>query len=241
MRAPAPPRPANPNGSRKTNGSHLVVFIADNRRAVNAALSPCFVFAYWVLWKIMLVPIWGKLSMNTYIALLPIPLIILVCWVPVIWASLRRIVRDSYRLLFHHRGGQYPNKPRPLIALLGLLAASFFAWYFAYAPTMGYSAQLADLREGPTLHYHVTCQDMGKRVIRNPSIPYTDTELSFTLSGPNNYSQTFTAMASDLKVLDRNGTNPYATVLSACQSPDTTLTVSIYPRTGIIAEASVRQ
>ena len=169
MRAPAPPRPANTNGSRKTN------FIADNRRAVNAALSPCLVFAYWVLWKIMLVPIWGKLSMNTYIALLPMPLIILVCWVPVIWASLRRIVRDSYCLLFHHRGGQYPNKPRPLIALLGLLAASFFAWYFAYAPTMGYSAQLADLREGPTLHYHVTCQDMGKRVIRNPSIPYTDT------------------------------------------------------------------
>ena len=103
MRAPAPPRPANPNGSRKTN------FIADNRRAVNAALSPCLVFAYWVLWKIMLVPIWGKLSMNTYIALLPMPLIILVCWVPVIWASLRRIVQDSYCLLFHHRGGQYPG------------------------------------------------------------------------------------------------------------------------------------
>lgn len=76
MRAPAPPRPANTNGSRKTN------FIADNRRAVNAALSPCLVFAYWVLWKIMLVPIWGKLSMNTYIALLPMPLIILVAGYP---------------------------------------------------------------------------------------------------------------------------------------------------------------
>ena len=61
--------------------------------------------------------------------------------------------------------------------------------------------------------------------------------LQFRLVGDDGYSQSFRFKRVDLdKETDRQG-SPFNTILGACESPETRMSVSVYPRTGVISEA----
>ncbi len=86
-------------------------------------------------------------------------------------------------------------------------------------------------------HERVACEAFndgnGSVSPKNRSWKY----LQFTLVGDDGYSQSFRFKRVDLdQETDRQG-SPFNTILGACESPETRMSVSVYPRTGVISEA----
>ena len=180
-------------------------------------------------------PTLGPLTMRATLATLPLFALLCIGWVPIVWAALRWMVRDTLRCFLLPVRGRHALAPRPGVAAAAfVLSASTFA--FAYTEFgAGYLPALLDWWEGPAHYEGLTCQNFDDIHGVRPATS------SFELVGPDGTARSFTVARADLLTATGRAGSPYATVLSACQSPDTTLTVSIYPRTGIIAEASVRQ
>ena len=186
-------------------------------------------------WVLVGKPMLGPLTMRATLATIPLFVLLCIGWVPIVWAALRWMVRDTLRLFLPPARGRHARAPHPWVATAAfVLSASAFVFAYAEFGT-GYLPALQDWWEGPAHYEGLTCQNLDER---HGSRPATS---RFELIGPDGTARSFTVLRSDLLAAAGRAGSPYATVLSACQSPDTTLTVSIYPRTGIIAEASARQ
>ena len=186
-------------------------------------------------WVLVGKPMLGPLTMRAALATIPLFALLCIGWVPIVWAAVRWMVRDFLRRFLLPSHGRHARAPHPGVATAAfVLSASAFA--FAYTEFgAGYLPTLLDWWEGPARYEGLTCQNFDET---HGSRPATS---SFELVGPDGTARSFTVVRADLRAAVGSAGSPYATVLSACQSPDTTLTVSIYPRTGIIAEAPVRQ
>ena len=180
-------------------------------------------------------PMLGPLTMRATLATIPLFVLLCIGWVPIMWAAVRWMVRDTLRRFLLPVRGRHALAPRPGVAAAAfVLSTSAFA--FAYTEFgAGYLPALLDRWEGPTRYEGLTCQNFDEIHGVRPATS------SFELVGPDGTARSFTVVRADLLTATGRAGSPYATVLSACQSPDTTLTVSIYPRTGIIAEASAHQ
>ena len=115
-----------------------------------------------------------------------------------------------------------------------MLSASAFAFVYVELGA-GYLPTLLDWWEGPAHYEGLTCQNFDEIDGVRPATS------SFELVGPDGTARSFTVARADLLTATGRAGSPYATILSACSSSSTTLDASIYPRTGLIAEASVRQ
>lgn len=177
----------------------------------------------------------GPLTMRATLATLPLFALLCIGWVPIVWAALRWMVRDTLRLFLPPARGRHARAPHPWVATAAfVLSASAFA--FAYTDFgAGYLPALQDWWDGPAHYEGLTCQNFEER---HGSRPATS---SFELVGPDGAARSFTVLRSDLLAAAGRAGSPYATILDACSSPGTTLDASIYPRTGLIAEATARQ
>ena len=180
-------------------------------------------------------PMLGPLTMRATLATIPLFVLLCIGWVPIVWAALRWMVRDTLRRFLLPVRGRHARAPHPGVATAAfVLSASAFA--FAYAEFgAGYLPALLDWWEGPAHYEGLTCQNLDER---HGSRPATS---SFELVGPDGAARSFTVLRSDLLAAAGRAGSPYATVVDACSTPGTTLNASIYPRTGLIAEASARQ
>lgn len=180
-------------------------------------------------------PMLGPLTMRATLATLPLFALLCIGWVPIVWAALRWMVRDTLRRFLLPVRGRHARAPHPGVATVAfVLSASAFA--FAYTEFgAGYLPALLDWWEGPAHYEGLTCQNFDEIHGVRPATS------SFELVGPDGTARSFTVAHADLLTATGRAGSPYATILDACSSPSTTLDASIYPRTGLIAEASVRQ
>ena len=180
-------------------------------------------------------PMLGPLTMRATLATLPLFALLCIGWVPIVWAALRWMVRDTLRRFLLPVRGRHARAPHPGVATAAfVLSASAFA--FAYTEFgAGYLPALLDWWEGPAHYEGLTCQNFDEIHGVRP------TTSSFELVGPDGTARSFTVVRADLLTATGRAGSPYATILDACFSPSTTLDASIYPRTGLIAEASARQ
>ena len=177
----------------------------------------------------------GPLTMRATLATLPLFALLCIGWVPIVWAALRWMVRDTLRRFLLPVRGRHALAPRPGVAAAAfVLSASAFAFVYVELGA-GYLPAFQDWREGPTRYEGLTCQNFDEIHGVRPATS------SFELVGPDGTARSFTVVRADLLTATGRAGSPYATILSACSSPSTTLDVSIYPRTGLIAEASVHQ
>ena len=177
----------------------------------------------------------GPLTMRATLATLPLFALLCIGWVPIVWAALRWMVRDTLRLFLPPARGRHARAPRPGVAAAAfVLSASAFAFVYVELGA-GYLPAFQDWWEGPTRYEGLTCQNFDEIHGVRPATS------SFELVGPDGTARSFTVARADLLTATGRAGSPYATILDACSSPSTTLDVSIYPRTGLIAEASVRQ
>ena len=181
-------------------------------------------------------PMLGPLTMRATLATLPLFALLCIGWVPIVWAALRWMVRDTLRRFLLPVRGRHARAPHPGVATAAfVLSASAFA--FAYTQFgAGYLPALQDWWEGPAHYEGLTCQNLDEKSRTRRPISST-----FELVDSNGVVRSFKVDHSELRAVSTRLGHPYATVLTACRLPRMTLDAAIYPRTGIIAEASVRQ
>lgn len=181
-------------------------------------------------------PMLGPLTMRATLATLPLFALLCIGWVPIVWAALRWMVRDILRRFLLPAHGRHARAPHPAVATAAfVLSASAFA--FAYTEFgAGYLPALLDWWEGPVHYEGLTCQNLDEKSSTRRPISST-----FELVDSNGVVRSFKVDHSELRAVSTRLGHPYATVLTACRLPRMTLDASIYPRTGLIAEASVRQ
>lgn len=181
-------------------------------------------------------PMLGPLTMRATLATLPLFALLCIGWVPIVWAALRWMVRDILRRFLLPAHGRHARAPHPAVATAAfVLSASAFA--FAYTEFgAGYLPALLDWWEGPVHYEGLTCQNLDEKSSTRRPISST-----FEFVDSNGVVRSFKVDHSELRAVSTRLGHPYATVLTACRLPRMTLDASIYPRTGLIAEASVRQ
>ena len=177
----------------------------------------------------------GPLTMRATLATLPLFALLCIGWVPIVWAALRWMVRDILRRFLLPAHGRHARAPHPGVATVAfVLSASTFA--FAYTEFgAGYLPALQDWWEGPAHYEGLTCKNFDEIHGVRPATS------RFELVGPDGAARSFTVDRDDLLAAAGRAGSPYATILDACSAPGTTPDASIFPRTGLIAEASARQ
>jgi len=230
--------PAQPSPRGESGGSGSISAPASKpweRRLTRLIVVVVLILVGVFIWIPFGKPMLGPLTMRTTLATLPLFALLCIGWVPIVWAALRWMVRDTLRRFLLPVRGRHARAPHPGVATVAfVLSASAFAFVYVELGA-GYLPAFQDWWEGPTRYEGLTCQNFDEIHGVRPATS------SFELVGPDGTARSFTVARADLLTATGRAGSPYATVLSACQSPDTTLTVSIYPRTGIIAEASARQ
>ena len=230
------PAQASPRGESERSG--LIAAPTSKpweRRLTRLVIAVVLILVGVFIWIPFGKPMLGPLTMRATLATLPLFTLLCIGWVPIVWAALRWMVRDTLRRFLLPVRGRHALAPRPGVAAAAfVLSASAFA--FAYTEFgAGYLPALLDWWEGPAHYEGLTCQNFDEIHGVRP------TTSSFELVGPDGTARSFTVVRADLLTATGRAGSPYATILDACFSPSTTLDASIYPRTGLIAEASARQ
>lgn len=230
--------PAQDSPRGESGGSSLIAAPTSKpweRRLTRLIIAVVLILVGMFIWIPVGKPMLGPLTMRATLATLPLFALLCIGWVPIMWAAVRWMVRDTLRLFLPPARGRHARAPHPGVATAAfVLSASAFA--FAYTEFgAGYLPALLDWWEGPVHYEGLTCQNFDETHGVRPATS------SFELVGPDGTTRSFTVVRADLLTATGRAGSPYATILSACSSSSTTLDASIYPRTGLIAEASVRQ
>ena len=231
--------PAQPSPRGESGGSGSISAPASKpweRRLTRLIVVVVLILVGVFIWIPFGKPMLGPLTMRATLATLPLFALLCIGWVPVVWAALRWMVRDTLRRFLLPIRGRHARAPHPGVATVAfVLSASAFA--FAYTEFgAGYLPALLDWWEGPAHYEGLTCQNLDEKSSTRRPISST-----FELVDSNGVVRSFKVDHSELRAVSTRLGHPYATVLTACRLPGTTLDASIYPRTGLIAEASVRQ
>ena len=230
------PAQASPRGESGRSGLIAAPTSKPWERRLTRLIVVCILILVGVFfWVSIGKPTLGPLTMHAALATIPLFALLCIGWVPIMWAAVRWMVRDALRLFLPPARGRHARAPHPGVATAAfVLSASAFA--FAYTEFgAGYLPALLDWWEGPAHYEGLTCQNFDDIHGVRPATS------SFELVGPDGTARSFTVVRADLLTATGRAGSPYATILSACSSSSTTLDASIYPRTGLIAEASVRQ
>lgn len=205
------------------------------RRLTRLIIAVVLILVGMFIWIPVGKPMLGPLTMRATLATLPLFALLCIGWVPIVWAAVRWMVRDTLRLFLPPARGRHARAPHPGVATAAfVLSASAFAFVYVELGA-GYLPTLLDWWEGPAHYEGLTCQNFDEIDGVRPATS------SFELVGHDGTARSFTVARADLLTATGRAGSPYATILSACSSSSTTLDASIYPRTGLIAEASVRQ
>lgn len=236
MHTSTPTQPS-PRGESGGSGSISAPALKPwERRLTRLIIAVVLILVGAFIWIPFGKPMLGPLTMRATLATLPLFALLCIGWVPIVWAALRWMVRDFLRRFLLPAHGRHARAPHPGVATAAfVLSASAFA--FAYTEFgAGYLPALEDWWEGPTRYEGLTCQNLQetKGYRRHPA------QTMFDLVDAEGHIQHFELNREDFKTQQKRSAT-YATVAAACQSPDTRISISIYERTSIIAEASAHQ
>lgn len=181
----------------------------------------------WTIWRL-----YGCL------AALGVPLLVLVFWFPVVWASLRWLARVAWRCVVPSSSGRRSSVLSLLAPLLGLGAATSILWAVGYASLYYLTPYVQDWRLGTVRHEAVTCRDFRvDNSIANYGRGNARVMYEFELVSSDGSSWKY---REEKKWMDHRveaGEQPYATVIEACRSEGAEIGISVYQHTGIVVDA----
>ena len=181
----------------------------------------------WTIWRL-----YGCL------AALGVPLLVLVFWFPVVWASLRWVARVAWRCVVPSSSGRRSSVLSLLAPLLGLGAATSILWAVGYASLYYLTPYVQDWRSGTVRHEAVTCRDFQvDKSIANSSKGHARWKYEFELVSSDGSSWKYREEKSWMDRKVEAGEQPYATVIEACRSEGAEIGISVYPHSGTIIEA----
>lgn len=223
--------------SRASGESTPTVLDNSAKRFIRFILGLMALGVYWLIWTSNWREAWGDWSMRGKIGAAVLPVGFVLIWLPIMWAALRWAIRDLIRARRLPTRGKHAKKPRPRLAIICFLISAGILAGVVYPSWNQHLTLAQDLWEGPVRHERVACEAFndgnGSVSPKSRSWKY----LQFKLVGDDGYSQSFRFKRVDLdKETDRQG-SPFNTILGACESPEMRMSVSVYPRTGVIFEA----
>ena len=181
----------------------------------------------WTIWRL-----YGGL------AALGVPLLVLVFWFPVVWASLRWLARVAWRCVVPSSSGRRRSVLSLLAPLLGLGAATSILWAVGYASLYYLTPYVQDWRSGTVRYEAVTCRDFDvDRSITNSGNGHARAQYVFELVSSDGSSWKYREEKSWMDRKVEAGEQPYATVIEACRSEGAEIGISVYPHSGTIIEA----
>ena len=181
----------------------------------------------WTIWRL-----YGGL------AALGVPLLVLVFWFPVVWASLRWLARVAWRCVVPSSSGRRSSVLSLLAPLLGLGAATSILWAVGYASLYYLTPYVQDWRSGTVRHEAVTCRDFRvDNSISNYGKGNARVMYEFELVSSDGSSWKYREEKSWMDRKVEAGEQPYATVIEACRSEGAEIGISVYPHSGTIIEA----
>ena len=181
----------------------------------------------WTIWRL-----YGCL------AALGVPLLVLVFWFPVVWASLRWLARVAWRCVVPSSSGRRRSVLSLLAPLLGLGAATSILWAFGYASLYFLTPYVQDWRSGTVRYEAVTCRDFDvDNSVTHSGKGHARAQYVFELVSSDGSSWKYGERKSWMDRRVEAGEQPYATVIDACRSEGAEIGISVYPHSGTIIEA----
>ena len=181
---------------------------------------------------------WTKWRLYAGLAGLGVPLLVLVFWFPVVWASLRWLARVAWRCVVPSSSGRRGGVLSLLAPLLGLGAATAILWAVGYASLYFLTPYVQDWRSGTVRHEAVTCRDFRvDNSISNYGRGNARVMYEFELVSSDGSSWEYRERKSLMDDRVEAGEQPYATVIEACRSEGAEIGIVLYPHSGTIIEA----
>ena len=181
---------------------------------------------------------WTIWRLYAGLAGLGVPLLVLVFWFPVVWASLRWLARVAWRCVVPSSSGRRGGVLSLLAPLLGLGAAASILWAFGYASLYFLTPYVQDWRSGTVRHEAVTCRDFRvDNSISNYGKGNARVMYEFELVSSDGSSWKYREEKSGMDRKVEAGEQPYATVIDACRSEGAEIGIVVYPHSGTIIEA----
>ena len=181
----------------------------------------------WTIWRL-----YGCL------AALGVPLLVLVFWFPVVWASLRWLARVAWRCVVPSSSGRRGGVLSLLAPLLGLGAATSILWAVGYASLYFLTPYVQDWRSGTVRYEAVTCRDFDvDNSITHSGKGHARAQYVFELVSSDGSSWEYRERKSWMDDRVEAGEQPYATVIDACRSEGAEIGIVVYPHSGTIIEA----
>jgi len=181
---------------------------------------------------------WTKWRLYAGLAGLGVPLLVLVFWFPVVWASLRWLARVAWRCVVPSSSGRRGGVLSLLAPLLGLGMSASILWAFGYASLYFLTPYVQDWRSGTVRHEAVTCRDFEvDNSITHSGGGHARAQYVFELVSSDGSSWEYMERKSWMDDRVEAGEQPYATVIDACRSEGAEIGIVVYPHSGTIIEA----
>ena len=162
---------------------------------------------------------WTIWRLYAGLAGLGVPLLVLVFWFPVVWASLRWLARVAWRCVVPSSSGRRSSVLSLLAPLLGLGAATSILWAVGYASLYYLTPYVQDWRSGTVRHEAVTCRDFRvDNSIANYGKGHARAQYEFELVSSDGSLWKYRERKSWMDDRVEAGEQPYATVIEACRS-----------------------
>ena len=181
---------------------------------------------------------WRIWRLYGCLAALGVPLLVLVFWFPVVWASLRWLARVAWRCVVPSSSGRRGGVASLLAPLLGLGMSASILWAFGYASLYFLTPYVQDWRSGTVRHEAVTCRDFDvDNSITHWGNGHARAQYVFELVSSDGSSWEYRERKSLMDDRVEAGEQPYATVIEACRSEGAEIGIVVYPHSGTIIEA----
>ena len=224
------------NGMNKLFTSKNLTPVQRRMRWVNIGIW--VIQAYIAVCVVVGVDPWTKWRLYAGLAGLGVPLLVLVFWFPVVWASLRWLARVAWRCVVPSSSGRRSSVLSLLAPLLGLGAATSILWAFGYASLYFLTPYVQDWRSGTVRYEAVTCRDFDvDRSVTHTGKGHARAQYVFELVSSDGSSWEYRERKSWMDDRVEAGEQPYATVIEACRSEGAEIGISVYPHSGTIIEA----
>lgn len=208
------------------------------RRFKRVIIGFWVILAYGAVCAVVGIDPWTIRRLYGGLAALGVPLLVLVFWFPVVWASLRWLARVAWRCVVPSSSGRRSSVLSLLAPLLGLGAATSILWAVGYASLYYLTPYVQDWRSGTVRHEAVTCRDFQvDRSIVDSRKSRARAKYVFELVSSDGSSWKYRERKSWMDDRVEAGEQPYATVIEACRSEGAEIGIVLYPHSGTIIEA----
>ena len=207
------------------------------KRAFRVFVGLIVIVVYGLFWRFGLRGSWGQWSMRAQMAAAVIPAFFILLWVPVVWASLRWMLRDFIRAQKAPLLAKHAKEPSPFAAAFSFVFTAGILAFVASRAWGSYGLAVQDWWDGPTRHENVSCQNVREEEDETFLKRANKTYVIFDLVSADGYSQHFKFGLSDLEKEMERDDSPFNAIMTLCEAQGPGFGVSVYERTGIIAEA----